>query len=190
MWHCKFIYTRFHKSDAEALKDRSGVVSENTFWWALKVLARKWSLWTSPERAGWMPNQRRASKTRNRPGIRDKHLRARGHRQHQLSHEDNGPLIRTMIAPARFSLSTWQLKLPTPIILINPVIFPKPALYRPLMRNLIRSRQKQAIWAGTGVMFYLSPSLFTRHPFRMFLHFHQNVFWPSISIRAAAVVLV
>lgn len=116
LWHYEFIHTsfltEFHKSDAGALKDRNGVVSENTFWWALKVLARKWSLWTSPERAVWMPNQRRASKTRNRPGIRDKHLQACGHRQHQLSHEDNGPLIRTMIAPARFSLSTGSWSFP------------------------------------------------------------------------------
>lgn len=116
LWHYWPIHTsfptEFHKSDGGALKDRNGVVSENTFWWALRVLARKWSLWTSPERTGWMPNQRRASKTRNRPGIRDKHLQARGHRQHSLSHEDNGPLIRTMIAPARFSLSTGSWSFP------------------------------------------------------------------------------
>ncbi len=116
LWHYGFIHTSFptelHKSDDGALKDRNEVVSENTFWWALRVLASKWSLWTSPERAGWMPNQRWAFKTRKRPGIRDKHLQARGHRQHQLSREDNGPLIRTMIAPALFSLSTGSWSFP------------------------------------------------------------------------------
>lgn len=111
-------------------------------------------------------------------GIRDKHSPARGHRQHQLSPRQWLSDQNNDCACPALSLR-WQLRLPAPIILINPVIFPKPALYRPLMRNLIRSRQKRQC--------ELEPTSYLS-PLAVFLHFKERAIWPGINARATAAV--
>lgn len=96
---------------------RTGAMSENMLWWALKVLASKWSLWTDPVWTVWMLNQRKACKkkkyiARNRPGIEDKHMQATGRCQYLLSFEYNGSLIRTMITLEQLSLSLLTAESP------------------------------------------------------------------------------
>lgn len=76
----------------------------------------------------------------------------------------------------------WQSTFSFPIILINSLIFPKSGLYRPLMRNFIKRRASQAIWAAAGMMDCTSAFSPIGNYLLFFLihtsvHNHKEFFW-------------